>query len=766
MAEAEKIKLLELDINTDAVVKDIQNLKEEVTQLSLAQQKAKLQYGELSKEYIDSTAQLKNAQQELSSTEKLYQKLTDAQKDNAGTLQKLEAENAKLRKEQKTLNLETEEGIKRNKEINDTLNKNNATISGYSDKLKQNKMAIGGYADAMEQVGVGAVGAAKGILSTVKAALAFVATPLGAVLTLIAGVVGAVVKAFARSEAAMNKLRVVTGALSGVFNGLINLFKPAAEFIAKTMVKAFETLGNVAEKTINVISKGLKILGFESAAKSLDSFTQKIKESAKAGSELADMENRLIKAQRESEKIQLDYQKRAEKLRQIRDDESNSIEKRIKANNQLGEVLKEQLNEELKIANLAFQLADKRVKLEGETKENLDARAEALTKISDIQERITGQESEQLANLNSLRKEAADKQKQLSDEERDRKEKELEEARKLAEEKIRLFELEVEKFKLLNRSKIDNNKKLTIEQVQDEENRLKSIYDKEVEALDLQAKLFPERQEEINNERIAKEIEYNESVSAIREEYRISEFERLEINYQNEQAALENSLYVQFEAEKKALERSRLLEIEAAKKTGADVELINKKYAKAEIDLEKAKQQARLALVSNFAQNVANLFGESTKIGKIAASTQTTVNTIQGALAAYSAAQVIPPPAGPIIGGVNAALVVGAGVKAVRDIWAVKSGLPGDGGGGGGNIPEVGGAGGGASQSAIQAVTGSVNPEIGQGIISRTQTNTTEQIAQGVEQGMSNVQMQPVLAVDDVTSKQLQKSNAVNTQTL
>jgi len=67
--------------------------------------------------------------------------------------------------------------------------------------------------------------------------------------------------------------------------------------------------------------------------------------------------------------------------------------------------LKEQSLEELKIANLAKTVSDLRIKQEGESSANLDERAEALLQISDINERISGQESEQLANANSLRNE-------------------------------------------------------------------------------------------------------------------------------------------------------------------------------------------------------------------------------------------------------------------------------------------------------------------------------------------------------------------------
>jgi hypothetical protein len=60
-------------------------------------------------------------------------------------------------------------------------------------------------------------------------------------------------------------------------------------------------------------------------------------------------------------------------------------------------------------------LANLRIKAEGKSKEALEKQAQALTGISDIQERIVGQESEQLVNINSLRKEGADKAKEIAD---------------------------------------------------------------------------------------------------------------------------------------------------------------------------------------------------------------------------------------------------------------------------------------------------------------------------------------------------------------
>lgn len=68
---------------------------------------------------------------------------------NAGTLEKLAARNKLLREEQRKLNLETSEGIKRNKEINKEIDKNTSFIKKNSDALVKQKMSIGGYSAAI-----------------------------------------------------------------------------------------------------------------------------------------------------------------------------------------------------------------------------------------------------------------------------------------------------------------------------------------------------------------------------------------------------------------------------------------------------------------------------------------------------------------------------------------------------------------------------------------------------------------------------------------
>ncbi|XP_068917831.1 uncharacterized abhydrolase domain-containing protein DDB_G0269086-like [Tenebrio molitor] len=83
------------------------------------------------------------------------------------------------------------------------------------------------------------------------------------------------------------------------------------------------------------------------------------------------------------------------------------MEERMKANADLGDLLQEQLEKEQAIALQAVNAARLRAEAYGATKDNMDALAEAQTNLIDIGERLSGQESEQQANLNSLRRESA-----------------------------------------------------------------------------------------------------------------------------------------------------------------------------------------------------------------------------------------------------------------------------------------------------------------------------------------------------------------------
>ena len=235
---------------------------------------------------------------------------------------------------------------------------------------------------------------------------AIVANPVGAILALIVGAVALLGKAFLSTESGGQKLQKALSVISGVFSGLLKVIEPIASFLVDRLIKNFELAGQAILVVSSLIQKGLKAIGLDSAAAGLKALEEGVNSNIKASEKLADAEAKLVKARRNAQQTQLDFQNKAEKIRQKRDNDSNlSIAERSKLNAQLAGVLKEQSLEELKIANLAKTVSDLRIAQEGESSANLDERAEALLQISDINERISGQESEQLANANSLRNE-------------------------------------------------------------------------------------------------------------------------------------------------------------------------------------------------------------------------------------------------------------------------------------------------------------------------------------------------------------------------
>ncbi len=117
---------------------------------------------------------------------------------------------------------------------------------------------------------------------------------------------------------------------------------------------------------------------------------------------LVEMRNQVKLGEASLAGLTLQFQKQAEELRQERDDVRLSIEERIKANEELGEVLRKQSEEELKIANQKLALAQKELDLNPQNIEAQIALKEARNGVLEIEERITGQKSEQRVNEAAL----------------------------------------------------------------------------------------------------------------------------------------------------------------------------------------------------------------------------------------------------------------------------------------------------------------------------------------------------------------------------
>ena len=143
------------------------------------------------------------------------------------------------------------------------------------------------------------------------------------------------------------------------------------------------------------------------------------------------------------------YDREAEKLRQIRDEERNTITERIQANNDLLAVLDEQEDAMLKQVDLQIKQAQTQYNI-NDSQENLIALLEAETEKKAVLAQIDGFRSEQITNASALAKEQLELEQSITDAAAERNINELNAAAELIksdEERIlkQLENLEIEK---------------------------------------------------------------------------------------------------------------------------------------------------------------------------------------------------------------------------------------------------------------------------------------------------------------------------------
>ena len=249
--------------------------------------------------------------------------------------------------------------------------------------------------------------------------LAWKAIGIGAVITALQFLADK----FSANQQILDKFNVATTVFGDILN---QLSRPIIEVVkglgllgkavGKVLKGEFKEAGDLAKDAFNGVKDA--VVGNN---KSFSDFVKSAKESAKAtvqfAKDLVNLRNEVKLAEAQQRQLQLTYQKDAELQRQLRDDISLTFEERIAANKELGVILDEQFAEEQKLAQKKIDLASLEL---SRNKTNIDlqvALINAKTELADLDERITGQRSEQLTNLNALEKEQADAIKATADEE-------------------------------------------------------------------------------------------------------------------------------------------------------------------------------------------------------------------------------------------------------------------------------------------------------------------------------------------------------------
>ena len=159
--------------------------------------------------------------------------------------------------------------------------------------------------------------------------------------------------------------------------------------VVTNFVEAVQEAGAIGSQLV----EGVKEISVEAALE-----TAKANQALEKSAQIAAAQSRILLEQ---------YDRQAELQRQIRDDETKSIEERQAANNELNNILTKQEEEMTKNAKLVKAAAQAQFDLTGKT-EDYVAVLEAEAEVQAVAATVTGFKSEQQVNANALTKEATE----------------------------------------------------------------------------------------------------------------------------------------------------------------------------------------------------------------------------------------------------------------------------------------------------------------------------------------------------------------------
>lgn len=377
----------------------------------------------------------------------------------------------------------------------------------------------------------------------------------------------------------------------------------ATKNIVNNLGKAGKEIGAVVEGSVEGISKINVKAAFEQSQANVR------------------LQNNAKLAAAEQARLVEQYDRQAEKLRQIRDEERNTVQDRIKANNDLNNVLNQQEKAMLGQADAQIAAAQMTYNL-NKSIENRTALTQALANREGVLAQVEGLRSEQKANDLALNRELIELDKTK-----------LDTATELAINQ-KLFDAERVKdtVKKLEAEKlaIQEQERLELERLQKNIDATKEGTQARVEA----EKEYALKKQELDNALIAKEDE----IANAKYEKKL---ERNQFEFEADKLEFEKRLALLAERDAIILANTALTEEEKTKllreNTNKRKELINE---------EKERELALFNAKVEFAQQGLNLVmeiaGKGSKIGKAIAITQTIISGIQGVMNAYSTAQKSP----------------------------------------------------------------------------------------------------------------------------
>ena len=698
---ADNVTLLDLSFNTaeavdglDALIKKSLELSDEKKQLIKQINAEKIALAGIRQNYKDNlldqtafekqsakseeaiialTKQLNNnkvATSENAAQIKAHTTIVNSEAESVETLRAQLALNTKaLNKmsiEQRTNTESGKQMVAQTKEISDKLKElekgvgdTRRNVGNYAEDIEAATANLGGMTGATGQMIKGMSG---GIASIKAFNAALMANPFVAIASAILAVISAIGKLMDRNNELAVSVKTILApieliitkvldAVAALFVEIVKVF----EWLAEAYIKVYNWLGLISDETVKAI------------------------ESARG---MAQVQRDIYNAETDNVLVLARQRRELEKMKTIVAEQTKSLQERTEAADRGVEILRQMEQAELSVLRAKYEQIKAQNALSYTSDEDRRKEVEALAALEQKQAEYEAQRRELIGqrsgfeNTERANAAAADKKRaedyakaQKAAAEKAKKAKEdadkkaAETAKKVQAEVLKSYEAGITEIQLKIRESnigiVDKKKAL-----EDQDRLNQAILEKE--RYRLQQGLIT--QQEFDNIRLEQRVAFQEQVAELEKAEEDKKKEAAAIDLENKRAIEEENITSDFERETLRLEQQYQLEVAAAEKVGADVTLIEAKYAQIREKREKELVNAKLQMTADIAGQISNMMGQESAAGKVFALAQATINTYLGASKAIAQ--------GGIWGVAQAAIVIAAGLKQVASIAKVKEDVP------------------------------------------------------------------------------------------
>ena len=578
---------------------------------------------------------------------------------NTKALDKMSIEQRTNTESGKRMVAQTKEISDKLKELEKGVGDTRRNVGNYAEAIETATANLGGMTGATGQMIKGMSG---GIASVKAFNATLMANPFVAIASAILAVISAIGKLMDRNNELAASVKTILApieliitkvldAVAALFAEIVKVF----EWLAEAYIKVYNWLGLISDETVKAI------------------------ESARG---MAQVQRDIYNAETDNVLVLARQRRELEKMKTIVAEQTKSLQERSEAADRGVEILRQMEQAELSVLRAKYEQIKAQNALSYTSDEDRRKEVEALAALEQKQAEYEAQRRELIGqrsgfeNTERANAAAADKKRaedyakaQKAAAEKAKKAKEdadkkaAETAKKVQAEVLKRYEVGITEIQLKIRESnigiVDKKKAL-----EDQDRLNQAILEKE--RYRLSQGLIT--QQEFDNIRLEQRVAFQERVSELEKAEADKKKESAAIDLENKRAIEEANITSDFERETLRLEQQRQLEVDAAEKVGADVTLIEDKYAQIREKREKELVNAKLQMTADIAGQISNIMGQESAAGKVFALAQATINTYLGASKAIAQ--------GGIWGVAQAAIVIAAGLKQVASIAKVKEDVP------------------------------------------------------------------------------------------